>query len=112
VTVDFKSESCFYDLVSSPSLADVLPPALDLNAVAIFNELEHTDAFDESLGALIVKQRAYLQKEWERKNAMAAEAKRAGVDALRKKNDVRQHLGVLAASTTGEFRSSILGGLI
>ncbi|GAQ89373.1 hypothetical protein KFL_005150060 [Klebsormidium nitens] len=83
-------------------LLEVLPAVLDLNAVAVFNELERSDAFDASLGALVVKQRAFLQRDWERKNALAAEAKRAGRDAMRKKDNVRQHLGILAASTTDE----------
>jgi hypothetical protein len=69
--------------------------------VDVFNELEHTDAFDTALGALASKQRAYLQREWDRKNALAAEAKRAELEAMRKKNNVRQHLGILAASSAG-----------
>jgi hypothetical protein len=71
--------------------------------VDVFNELEHTDAFDTTLGALASKQRAYLQREWDRKNALAAEAKRAELEAMRKKNNVRQHLGILAASSAGAF---------
>ncbi|GAQ89051.1 hypothetical protein KFL_004830020 [Klebsormidium nitens] len=92
-------ERCLRAIVD---LLDVLPASLDLNGIEVFNELEHTDAFDATLGALASKQRAYLQRDWERKNALAAHAKRAELEAMRHKNNVREHLGILAASSADE----------
>jgi hypothetical protein len=75
-----------------------LPPALDLNAVEMFEELAATGSFDDSLGYLASKQRASLHKEWDRKNRLAEQARGTELEAIRKRRSVGEHLGFGIAS--------------